>query len=83
MLDSIHSTNNNDDSENKETLEKILREFERNFNLKIESTHCSPGSQIGDNYMSVVKRVKIIGKLASDSGKLNDFCLMSIKKAIN
>lgn len=70
MLDSINTTNNNDTNENKETMEKILQEFERNF-LTIESTECSPGSQIGDNYMSVVKRVKIMGKLANDTGKSN------------
>lgn len=70
MLESFNSTNNNDENENKETIEKILREFERDHGLTVDSTECTPGSQVGDNYMSVVKRVKIIGKLThGDSGK--------------
>lgn len=69
MLETFNSTNNNDENENKETIEKILRDFERNSYLTVETTACSPGSQVGDNYMSVVKRVKIIGKLSNDSGK--------------
>lgn len=69
MLDAYNSTNNNDENENRETIEKILREFERNYNLTVDLIESSPGSQIGDNYMSVVKRVKVIGKIANDSGK--------------
>lgn len=76
MLDSLN-TSNNDTNENKETIEKILQEYERNF-LTIESTECFPGSLPGDNYMSVVKRVKIVGKLANDTGKSNHF-INSIK----
>ncbi len=81
MLESFDSTNNNDENENKETIQKILQEFERNYNLKVDSAECSPGSQIGDNYMSVVKRVKIIGRLANDSGKyINQYFINKKKK---
>lgn len=68
MLDSLHSTNNNEEDENHETIEKVLQEFEKNY-LKVENMECSPGSQLGDNYMSIVKRVKVSGKLANGSGK--------------
>lgn len=75
MLDSIHAHNNNDENENRETMQKILQEYERNVDLTVESTECTPGSQVGDNYMSVVKRVKIIGKvpndLYGDTGRMN------------
>ncbi|KAJ6635338.1 hypothetical protein Bhyg_13923 [Pseudolycoriella hygida] len=65
MFDSVHSSNNNDENENRETIEKVLQENGRNYNLTVESIECSPGSQIGDNYMSVVKRVKVYGKLGT------------------
>lgn len=73
MLDSTNnnSINNNDEIENKETIQKVLQQFERNFNLTVTSTECSAGSEIGDNYMSVVKRVNVIGTLDNDSGKSN------------
>lgn len=74
---SFDSTNNNDEFENKETIEKVLQEFERNYSLTVSSTECSPGSQVGDNYMSVVKRVKVVGTLSNDpeSGKSNVFII--------
>lgn len=69
-MDSFDSTNNNDETEkeNIETIEKILQEFENNYSLKVETTECTPGSQLGDNYMSIVKRVKVTGKLANSTG---------------
>lgn len=69
MLDSIYSTNNNDENESPENIERILRDFEKNFHLKVDSIECSPGSQLGDNYMSVVKRIKVTGHLANGTGK--------------
>lgn len=72
MLDPVNSTNNNDedDNEHKKAIEKILQEFESNYDLSVKSIQYSSGSEVGDNYMSVVNRLKIIGELADNSGKL-------------
>lgn len=70
MLDPFNSTNNNDENEHRKSMEKILQDFETNLDLTVKSIEYSPGSEVGDNYMSVVNRVKIIGALADDSGKL-------------
>ncbi|KAG4073260.1 hypothetical protein HA402_008606 [Bradysia odoriphaga] len=61
----LESFNNNVENEKKETIENILRQYERNYGLTVESTECTAGSKMGDNYMSVVKRIKIIGTLAN------------------
>ena len=47
----------------------LLRNFEKNDTILIDSFECLAGSQLGDNYMSVVKRVKICGRFNNSDGK--------------
>lgn len=49
--------------ENKGFLLDILRKFNKEETLIITSLECSSGSEIGDNYMSVVNRLKTTIKL--------------------
>lgn len=63
-----NNANNNNQGENHDTIERVLRRSERDFNLTVESIVCTAGSQVGDNYMSVVKRVKVRGRMARDQG---------------
>lgn len=44
--------------ENQSFLRDILRKFNKEENLIITSLECTRGSEIGDNYMSVVNRLK-------------------------
>ncbi|XP_046742198.1 uncharacterized protein LOC124408928 [Diprion similis] len=44
-----------------ELIEKVLREYENDPNLKVKSVVSSDGCEKGDNYMSVVKRLVITG----------------------
>lgn len=58
------------ENESKENIERLLRNFERNDTISIDCIECSPGSQLGDNYMSVVKRVHVIGTYNNEEGNL-------------
>lgn len=49
--------------ENQSFLRDILRKFYNKENLIITSLECSRGSEIGDNYMSVVNRLKTTIKI--------------------
>lgn len=61
--------NGGNDDESIKNIEKILRQYEQNYSIVIYNIECSPGSRLGDNYMSVVKRVKVFGKYNGDEGK--------------
>lgn len=56
------------ENENTEILERILRKFEKNESIQLTICKSALGSRIGDNYMSVVKRVSVIGKSDQEPG---------------
>lgn len=57
-------------SENINTIEAVLQRYHNNNDLQILDIKCEPGSKTGDNYMSVIKRVKmLIRDENSNSGK--------------
>lgn len=56
------------DNESTEIMERILRQFEKNESINLTSCKSAYGSHIGDNYMSVVKRVSVIGKSDKEPG---------------
>lgn len=75
MLNNNNNNNNNnyndcekDENESIKNIERILRAFEQNNSITICNIECSPGSQLGDNYMSVVKRVKVFGNYNNNEG---------------
>lgn len=49
--------------ENQSFLRDILRKFYNEEKITIKSLECSSGSEIGDNYMSVVNRLQTTIKL--------------------
>lgn len=59
---------NGENDESIKNIEKILRQYEQNSSIMVYNIECSPGSRLGDNYMSVVKRVKVFGKYNGDEG---------------
>ncbi|XP_055844847.1 uncharacterized protein LOC129911164 [Episyrphus balteatus] len=53
-----------------EDVEKLSKLIETGtFRFKIVSARCSPGSSSGDNYMSVVKRIVLIGRDSDENEK--------------
>lgn len=56
-MDSSESIEN----ESKETIEQILRYYECDDSIFVKMIICMAGSQDGDNYMSVVKRLIVTG----------------------
>lgn len=48
----------NEFSENVETVKEILRRFSGDDSLEIVEMQCEAGSKDGDNYMSLIKRIK-------------------------
>lgn len=48
-------------NETKENIENLLRYYECDDSICIDSIKCMPGSRSGDNYMSVVKRIIVSG----------------------
>lgn len=60
------------ENESKETIEQILRYFECDDSILVKMMQCMAGSQDGDNYMSVVKRLIVSGthnKNQNENGK--------------
>lgn len=55
-------------NESIEILQRILRKYEGNDSIHLTSCKSALGSRIGDNYMSVVKRVSVIGKSEQEPG---------------
>lgn len=54
--------------ESLESMQRILRISEKDATLTVDRVDCSAGSRKGDNYMSVVKRVYVVGKKNENRG---------------
>lgn len=54
--------------ENKENIEKILKDFEGNDTIRVKHIECLAGCKDGDNYMSVVKRIIANGTYNNKQG---------------
>lgn len=50
------------ENETKENIENLLRYYECDDSILVDSIKCMAGSRDGDNYMSVVKRVLVKGR---------------------
>lgn len=60
--------------------ETLLKQYEKDDTLKVQQISISPGSCDGDNYMSIVKRLKITGKWKNNSdGKRNKKFILTFK----
>lgn len=58
------------ENETKENIENLLRFYECDDSLIVDSIKCMAGSKSGDNYMSVVKRIIVKGRQNNnDTGK--------------
>ena len=55
------TANDGIETESKETIEQILRYYECDDSILVKMIVELPGSQEGDNYMSVVKRLIVTG----------------------
>lgn len=56
------------ENETKENIQNLLRYYEYDDSICIDSIKCMPGSRAGDNYMSIVKRIIVTGK-QNNNGK--------------
>lgn len=50
------------ETETKENIENLLRYYECDESILVDSIKCMAGSREGDNYMSVVKRILVRGR---------------------
>lgn len=57
------------ENESTEVMQHVLRKYENNNNLLVTSCNSVMGTRMGDNYMSVVKRVKVQGKINGHDGE--------------
>lgn len=65
-----NDTNNDREFEEKlETIQKVLQEYYGDYDLQLNYIHCGAGSKIGDNYMSVIKKIHVKGKRKNQSGE--------------
>lgn len=68
-----------DEIEYKENVERILQDFECNESICIDKVKCVAGCKDGDNYMSVVKRIFVIGKFNENEGADSDSRFFPLK----
>lgn len=67
------------ENESIQELECILRKWENDDTLALSQIECLPGSRQGDNYMSIIKRVKVEGKWKNnENGKLYGFFVILV-----
>ncbi|XP_055549442.1 uncharacterized oxidoreductase dhs-27 [Wyeomyia smithii] len=66
--------------ERRESVEKLLKLSENDVHLTVDSIECLPGSQQGDNYMSIIKRILVRGKRRKWNGKAKEFFVSLIFK---
>lgn len=57
------------ENESPSMLQRVLRKYENNKNLLVISCDSVMGTRMGDNYMSVVKRVKVLGHINGIDGE--------------
>lgn len=53
-------------------VEKLLKLVKNDTNLTVAAIKCLPGSQQGDNYMSIIKRILVRGKRRTEDGSSKD-----------
>lgn len=57
-----------------DSVEKLLKQVKNDTHLSVDSIECVPGSQQGDNYMSIIKRILVRGKRRMCNGKSKGKC---------
>ncbi|XP_055644094.1 uncharacterized protein LOC129780139 [Toxorhynchites rutilus septentrionalis] len=63
-----------------DSVENVLKLAENDTELTVDSIECLPGSQQGDNYMSIIKRVLVRGKRRARNRKNKEFFISLIFK---
>lgn len=63
-----------------DNVEKLLKLVKNDTHLSVDSIECVPGSQQGDNYMSIIKRILVRGKRRMCNGKSKVFYISLIFK---
>lgn len=66
----VKSSGSEVEPEDRESIEKLLRFSETDESIVLSSIECSPGSRLGDNYMSIVKRVRVRGRRNGNEGNI-------------
>lgn len=56
-------------SEDIETVQDILRQYNKDNELQVTEIVCCPGSKAGDNYMSLIKRIVATIRTKSNAGE--------------
>lgn len=56
-------------SEDIETVQDILRQYNKDNELQVTEIVCCPGSKAGDNYMSLIKRIAATIRTKSNAGE--------------
>lgn len=56
------------EAEDRDSVETLLRRFEQDDLIVLDNIECTPGSRLGDNYMSIVKRVRVTGTRNGNEG---------------
>ncbi|XP_062564702.1 uncharacterized protein LOC134227326 [Armigeres subalbatus] len=67
-------------NEEQGSVENVLKLVKSAAQLSVDNIECTPGSQQGDNYMSIIKRVQVRGKRRMCSGKSKVFSISLIFK---
>ncbi|XP_021705818.1 uncharacterized protein LOC5572842 [Aedes aegypti] len=62
------------------SVENVLKLVKNGTQLSVANIECSPGSQQGDNYMSIIKRIQVRGKRRMCNGKSKVFNISLIFK---
>lgn len=70
----------NEFSENVETVQYILQQYLKDNSLEIVEMLCEAGSKDGDNYMSLIKRIKAKIRTKNSSGEFRIVKEVRIKK---
>ncbi|XP_019551814.3 uncharacterized protein LOC109421739 [Aedes albopictus] len=71
--------------EQQDSVENVLKLVKNGTHLSVANIECSPGSQQGDNYMSIIKRIQVRGKrrLCNGKSKVFDISLIFKRQIVN
>lgn len=58
------------EGEDRDMIQMVLRQSSNDDTIVLKHIECEPGSRLGDNYMSIVKRVHVSGTRGDNDGKI-------------
>lgn len=68
--------------EQQDSVENVLKLVKNGTHLSVANIECSPGSQQGDNYMSIIKRIQVRGKRRLCNGKSKGRCEIAMSRSM-